>query len=670
MNRSPHSAADSAPAFSDSPTVPVCGGPIATKILICVFAIGIQTSNLFAQATSPFDRERLAELLKSNEIESLRQATRIIKTHPDLSQEFLPAIAKRASHPELTPVLGWLLNHSSDPDIGAKLIRQAQSYHPMTRELIETAVRDRVAPAVAKPAQPIRVTRSSTSTRPKPRPNGASQPVFEFNRTQPNSPATKKNTRVFTQKQKAIRSEAPLGSSKTQLTRLEKLNHIPAGEPLSDSDWGFLFQVMNQRIQIDRSPAAATGTSEFYPVFRLARTVIAKHYPSDKQKTWDYLLDPDTTNPDRLLSALETISREDQETFDFVWQIADTEDVTRRRSALNRLYFDRSFAEDYVDQLIQRMSVDPDRVRDFVIPVFRISQAVSDQSRSKILAWQLSHFERAFALASDDEPIHKKQIEIVNQAKSVIRPMSRSAQFYWVTQIVAQADASDQPRAYVGLIDSMKCSIDPAADLLERLLNATVVTRDRLYLARLLYRAKGHESGVYPMFRDVISDPSPDRDEFFAALMGVIEVGERAAELAPDLVRVLKDPLRSTNHATTLSAITSIGPSAAESAGPTLIAMLSDPDHSRVRRLVTDALKAVKPQAESTLPTLTKIALNTDANVKYDMATQAAALTVIGAYGPEASSLVGRLTPLTQSTDRLISMRAKIVIDQIRRSQR
>jgi hypothetical protein len=315
------------------------------------------------------------------------------------------------------------------------------------------------------------------------------------------------------------------------------------------------------------------------------------------------------------------------------------------------------------------MSVDPDRVRDFVIPVFRISQAVSDQSRSKILAWQLSQFERAFALASQDEPIHQQQIEIVNQAKSVIRPMSRSAQFYWVAQIVAQADASDHPRAYVALIGTLKCSIDPAADLLERLLNATVVTRDRLYLARLLYRAKGYESGVYPMFRDAISDPSPDRDELFAALMGVMEVGERAAELVPDLLRVLKDPARSSNHGTTLEAIAKIGPSAAESAGPTLIALLSDPDQSKLQRQVTEALKAVKPKAETILPTLTEIALNIDANVKYDASTRAAALTVIAAYGPEAAGLIGRLTPLTQSTDRLISMRAKTVIDQIRRSQ-
>ena len=172
------------------------------------------------------------------------------------------------------------------------------------------------------------------------------------------------------------------------------------------------------------------------------------------------------------------------------------------------------------------------------------------------------------------------------------------------------------------------------------------------------------------MFRDVIVQPNPDRDELFAALMGVREVGERAAELVPDLVRVLTDPARSSNHMTTLSAIAEIGPAAAESAGPTLTAMLADPKQASLQTWVVEALKAVKPNAESILPTLTQIALNTDPKVKYDSRTRGSALRLIAEYGREAAGFVDRLEPLAESSDRLISMKAKTCIDQIRRSQR
>jgi hypothetical protein len=639
---------------------------LLAAISLCCLAIGIQTAPLLGQDPSPFDREQLAELLNSNKIMSLRQATRVIKADPDRAQEFLPAIAERASHPELTEVFGWLLKLNSNPEVDDQLIRQAASYHPRTRELIEAAVkaavRDRGNP---KPVQPRIV-----NSRPSSPPASKTKPVVDFNALQPNLKPTRRNTPVFTQKQKAIRSAEPLGSTAAQLARLTRLNQRSDAEPLGTDDWGFLFKVMDQKISVDRSPAAATRTSAFYPVFKLARTIIADHYPADKQKTWDYILDPETTDPDRILMAIERFTREDRETFDFVWQLADTENELRRRSALNRLYFKRSFADDYVDELIARVSIHPDRLRDFAIPVFRISQVISDQSRSKILAWQLSQFERAFAEAEGDEPIHQQQIEIVNQAKSVVAPMPHPAQYSWVARIVAQANASPHPRAYVGLLQIMRCDLEPAADLLERLLAATEVKRDRLQLARLLYRAKGPQSNVYPMFREVISDPNSDRDELSAALMGVMEVGEGAVEVVPDLVRVLTDPARSGSHGTTLSAIAKIGPAAADAAAPTLIAMLTDPDQSKLQRQVAEALKTVKPKADTLLPTLTRIALDQDPNVKYDAPTRRSALRIIAEYGREAAGVVDQLKPLTESPDHLISVSAKICIGQIERSRR
>ncbi|KAA5544480.1 hypothetical protein FYK55_09120 [Roseiconus nitratireducens] len=645
-------------------------------VLVAVVAT-LSTMQLHGQTASSFDREKLERLLKSDKVLELREAVQIIRVHPQPSMEFLPLLARRASHPELTDVFRWLVAQHTDPEQLKQIVPEAGSVHPLTLQLVQSTIelggrsgarRPTSSPAMnasSQPRSPIAAASSSprsapTNTRPTTEPRPA--PPFRRRTESPASPPPRPVIPQLNQPQRIavadLRAEVdadeapvmklPLSDQASQLERLEALASVPADQPLGDDDWGYVFRALDQSFTVDRSTFGAARNSSISKILNLAKRVIKDHYATNRTLVHQFIVSPETSNPERVISLVGDLGRADEQAFEFVWKLGAVDDNELRTAALNHLHYSENAANQVVDELINRMSQDPSHVRAFVIPVFRVSQKADDNGRSKILAWQLEQFEPTFAVADQRQPMHRQNLEIVSQARTVVRNMSPQMQVRWVEPIVAQAEQSRHPRPYVDLLSTMKCAIGPAADLIAGVMNDQTQSVDRLNMARLLYRAAGSRSDVYPMFRKVIVQPRPEQAELNAALLGVIEVGEPASELVPDLVRLLREPAYSDSHSMILAAIRATG-CGGRPAVTELVAVLSDPSKASLHREALETLQAVQPETDQVLELLLDIALDRDPKHQRGGSTRSRALGMIREMGPDAAEAADDLEPLANS---------------------
>lgn len=627
----------------------------------------------FRQESSNFDRDLLVKLLESSKVEALRHAVVMIRQHPESSVNLLPVLAKRASHPELTTTFRWLAGQNIDPTIRADLEQIATSVHPMTGQLIRNAISQQTKPRpIASPlrtASPLKVVPPPQTTTPATSPPASSPPA-----TSPptdTEPQTNPSTASAVPPKYSTTLPPRIPSHRTvrlqglasQKKQVDEILARDDSTPLRPQDWDFLLTAIDQPINPQLAARGPTQPSLYSSLFRALRDAIAKHYPEDRQRVFGFVLDPKTKNPDRVFMVLERICEKDSETLQFVWSLGASPNRELRKNAMNNIRFPRNNADQFVDEMIRRLSQDVSNIRDYVIAVHRLAQSISDDSRRKLLRWQLQNFPAVLATTRSTEPLHRAQIELVQQTVFVVRSMKPLAQYQMIDSIVQQAETSRYPMVYLRLLTVMRCDLDPAERFLRRLFDQTQSNTDRLAVAKVLCRAEAAGGPAQQLFRQILQNPRSSSEEINAALFGVYQMGRSAAPLVPELVRILNSESLADQHSLCLSAIEKIGPPASP-ASPALVQLLMNPRRSALHREALNALRATDSTPIELLPILVKFAKGDGSPNNYS-GMRFAAINMIGNYGPSAIGYLDDLKSLKNGSSRSIAAAAQQAIDQI-----
>ena len=129
------------PARSDvganDPEVAMTRSHLAVSLLVVLF-----TSATALAQSAGFDADRLSALLKSAKVSELKLAHRILKAHPDQTDKFAEAVAKRANHPEVVRIFKTILPQLSDQRLQSLLADPATQQKPLvTKEIARRSSR-------------------------------------------------------------------------------------------------------------------------------------------------------------------------------------------------------------------------------------------------------------------------------------------------------------------------------------------------------------------------------------------------------------------------------------------------------------------------------------------------------------------------------------------------
>lgn len=604
----------------------------------------------FSQAVpETLDIASLQKLLRSPRIVDLKQACRIIEAYPKQSAPLLPLVLERSNHPELTEISEQMLWITSPEKLQQQLERFPADKHPFIRNRIEQVFRFRDAsltpPASEDPSRPAKQTTPSNVIKPAP--------------AAPKMVAA--SPRPATPKARMVPNEAAMAAQQQLMKRIGEISVLPVESKLADKDWDLLLETIDQEVFPGDSIRQHNPT--------MAADFIKKHASTGLAEIRARTLSRNTRYPERLIPAIVADPNFDDETLSCIRLLIKRAKPETDAALIKHLKLNPDSANQLSPSLIQ-LADRHWQTRDYLLGenirrlMIRAGKNATGTAQERLIDWHLNNVQKEFTNGKKDHYRTNMTVRSITMGRQLLQELPVEAKPLFIKAAIGFAEKTKLPMAYVGTIDGYKSDLTPASAWLKKLYRGEKDLDQRLYIAKVFYKASGQSSGVISLIQEVINDPNPSNESLRLAVNAVYYAATDCHALVPRLSEIILDPGYPECQVMAIRAFGKMG-AAARSAVPALVQLLDQSAKWSTDYEIVKVIPLLDPNPTDVIPALLTMAEDRRERYVKSSVPRTLAISALGQFGPRAATALPRLQKLAESNSGSISLMAQTAIKKI-----